>query len=56
LRSLAPHHSFWSAILGGKVVAISSLIRVYLWARAFRPAPQVAGKGFALDVPSGPGG
>ncbi|HMD70525.1 MAG TPA: hypothetical protein VKF41_04240 [Bryobacteraceae bacterium] len=54
LRSLAPHFHAWPAMIGGKVVVVSSLIRVYLWARAFRSAPQVAGKGIALDVPSGP--
>ena len=58
LRSMAPHGHYhaWSAIIGGKVVVVSSLIRLYLWARAFRAAPQAAGKGFALDVPSEPGG
>jgi hypothetical protein len=58
LRSMAPHGHYhaWSAIVGGKVVVLTSIIRVYLWARAFRTAPQAAGKGFALDVPSEPGG
>jgi hypothetical protein len=57
LRSLAiPQHIGWLSMFGAKVVVISSLIRVYLWARAFRSAPQVAGKGLVLDVPSGPGG
>lgn len=55
LRSLATHYHAWPTMIGGKVVVVSSLIRVYLWVRAFRAAPQAAGKGFALNVPSGPG-
>jgi hypothetical protein len=56
LRTLAtPHHIGWLSMMGGKLVVVSSLFRVYLWARAFRPAPLVTGKGLALDVPSEPG-
>jgi hypothetical protein len=38
---------------GGKVVVLTSIIRAFLWARAFRPPPQVALKGLARDNPSG---
>jgi hypothetical protein len=55
LRSLATQHHPWPSVMGGELVVLSSLIRVYLWARAFRQEPQVAAKRFALDVPSEPG-
>ena len=56
LRSLAAQqHIHWLSMMGGKLVVVSSLIRVYLWARAFRPEPRRAGNGLALDVPSGGG-
>jgi hypothetical protein len=57
LRSLAAaHHTAWLSMLGAKLVVVTSLIRVYLWARAFRTAPQAADKGLVLGVPSEPGG
>ncbi len=55
LRSLASRHHPWPSVLGGKLVVLSSLIRVYMWARAFRQEPAVAPKGLALDLPSEPG-
>jgi len=55
LRSLATRQHPWPSLLGGKLVVISSLIRVYMWARAFRQEPQVAPKRFAVDLPSEPG-
>jgi len=38
LRSVATHYHAWPALIGAKVIVVSSIIRVYLWARAFRPA------------------
>jgi hypothetical protein len=56
LRTLAtPQHIAWLSMLGAKLVVVSSIVRVYMWARAFRPVRVAAGKGLALDVPSEPG-
>jgi len=55
LRSLATRQHPWPSLIGGKLVLITVIIRVYLWARAFRTAPQPAGSGLALDVSSGQG-
>jgi hypothetical protein len=51
LRTLASRQHPWPSLTGGTIVVASVLIRVYLWARAFRPVPQ-SRKEFALDVPS----
>jgi hypothetical protein len=39
LRSLASRQHPWPSLAGGIIVVTAGLIRVYLWARAFRPAP-----------------
>jgi hypothetical protein len=41
LRSMATRYNAWPSMLGGKVVVLAGLFRVYLWVRAFR-APQAA--------------
>jgi hypothetical protein len=51
LRSLATRQHPWPSMTGGLIVIVSGLIRVFLWARAFRPAE--APQGFALDIPAG---
>jgi hypothetical protein len=52
LRSMSTHYNAWPGIVGGKVVVLASILRVYLWAQAFR-APQEARRGTAPDLPSG---
>jgi hypothetical protein len=54
LRSLATRQHPWPSMTGGIIVVTCGLVRVYIWARAFRPAPQPR-HGFALDVPAEPG-
>ena len=56
MRSIATRYNAWPAMAGGKVVVLTSIIRVYLWARAFRPPPQAARTGFARDDPRRPRG
>jgi hypothetical protein len=52
LRYLAtPHHISWLSMTGGIIVMASGLVRVYIWARAFRKAPEPR-HGFILDVPA----
>ncbi len=55
MRSMATHYHAWPAMAGGKVVVIAGIIRVYIWARAFRPLPQAVRKGLAVDSPPAPG-
>jgi len=56
LREVAvQHHIAWLSLLGGKLVVATSFIRLYMWVRAFRRAPQPAGNCLAVDVPSGGG-
>lgn len=55
LRALATHQNPWPWIIGGKLVVITSFIRLFIWVRAFRQAPQPAASGLALDVNSGSG-
>jgi hypothetical protein len=50
LRSLATHQFAWPVLIGGKLVVSTSIIRVYLWARAFRPSPQAALEGSASRI------
>jgi hypothetical protein len=45
LRSMATHSHPWPAMAGGKLVVITSILRVYLWGRAFRPPARAAAKG-----------
>lgn len=42
MRSMATRYHAWPAIAGGKVVAIATILRVYLWVRAFQPARGAA--------------
>jgi hypothetical protein len=51
LRSLATRQRPWPSMTGGIIVVASSLVRVYLWARAFRLAPETP-RGLVLDLPA----
>jgi hypothetical protein len=50
LRSMATRYHAWPAMVGGKLVVITSIMRVYLWARAFRQPARAAAKGLP-DAP-----
>lgn len=53
LRSEATRLHRWPTVAGGMIGVATTLIQVYLWARAFRSAPQPAAReGFVLDAPS----
>lgn len=52
LRSLATRRHPWPSMTGGVIVVAAGLVRVYIWARAFRQAPEPI-HGLALDFPTG---
>ncbi len=52
LRSMATRQAPWLALAGGTVMVVANLVRIFIWARAFRPvAAEVRVKPVA---PAGP--
>ena len=49
MRSMATHYHAWPAIAGGKVVVITETLRVYMWARAFRPLARATPAATSVD-------
>ena len=51
MRTLATQQHPWPSRVGGIIVVAAGLVRVFLWARAFRPAPET-NRSFVLDLPA----
>jgi hypothetical protein len=51
MRSLATQQHPWPSRAGGMIVVASGLVRVYMWARAFRQAPETP-RNLVLDLPA----
>ncbi len=51
MRSLATRQHPWPSMTGGMIVVASGLIRVYIWARAFRLAPETP-RSLVLNFPA----